>query len=143
MATANAKKDEHATDEWRPTRTEDNQHRWSDSSEHDGEDDNNEFFDAPEVSAPANPQPEFLHKRLNEQLPAQETVKPKSPGSDSLSRSLRSSWDQFRFLEDPYFIDEDALVEREALLTDEEKEVKSSQPLFLSSFHTHNSRNVI
>ena len=127
MATANAKKDEREADQWRPTRTDDNQHRWSDSSENEDEDDHHEFFDASEVSAPANPQPELLHKRLNEQLPTQETVKPKSPGSDSLSHSLHSSWDKFCFLEDPYFIDEDALVEREALLTEEEKEVKSFQ----------------
>ena len=79
MASANVKKDEH----WRPTRTEDNQHQWSDSSE-DDEDGNNEFFDASEVTASVNPPPDLLHNRLNEQFPTQETVKPKSPGSPTL-----------------------------------------------------------
>jgi hypothetical protein len=88
MASANAKKDEHEADQWRPTRTEDNQHRWSDSSDDDNEDDNNEFFDAPNVTAPVNPEPpELLHNRLNEQLTSRETVKPKSPGSNSHSLS--------------------------------------------------------
>jgi len=70
-------------------------HAWKNDEDNDDEDDGNEFFDANENPTETN----LLHERLNEKLNI-ETPK----------------------IEDPYFIDEDLLKERELLLTDEEKE---------------------
>ena len=72
-------------------------HAWKNDEDNDDEDDGNEFFDANENPTETN----LLHERLNEKLNI------KTPK-----------------IEDPYFIDEDLLKERELLLTDEEKEVK-------------------
>ena len=75
-------------------------HAWKDDEDDDEDEDGHEFFDANEHPATPSADANLLHERLNEKLNIE---KPK--------------------IEDPYFIDEDLLKEREALLTDEEKEV--------------------
>ena len=88
-------KDDH--DQWQSPDV----HAWKDEENEDEQDDDgHEFFDADEHPAPPTPEANLLHQRLNEQLNIE---KPK--------------------IEDPYFIDEDLLKEREALLNDDEKEV--------------------
>ncbi|CAF3343479.1 unnamed protein product [Rotaria socialis] len=114
MATANIKKEDDDPEQWQTTQGMREPHHWTDSSEDDNEDvDTNEFFDAHDTefqqnqspSTQTNTEAKLLHERLNADLSTNETVTKKSP-------------------EDPYFIDEDLLIERDALLTDEEKETR-------------------
>ncbi|CAF1175978.1 unnamed protein product [Adineta steineri] len=114
MATSNIKKDD---EQWESIQTMHNQHQWNESSDDEKDDiDNNEFFDAHDTdhhinqppSTEVNTEAELLHNRLNSQLHTDEVPKKKSP-------------------EDPYFIDEELLVEREKLLTEEDKEKRHSE----------------
>lgn len=102
MATSNAN-----DDQWKNVHNQDD---WEPSSD-DNDDDNHEFYDAPETTTTTevNREAELLHERLNSQLSTNETVeKKKTP-------------------EDPYFIDEELLTERETLLTEEDKEKRYNE----------------
>lgn len=118
------------------------QFQWNESSEDEKDnDDNHEFFDARDTefhstsssSAAAtetNAEADLLHKRLNAQLSTNETPTKKTPGTLAFV-SFQSTI--VFFAEDPYFIDEEVLVEREALLTEEDKEVSAIRSSTLRS----------
>ena len=108
------------------------QFQWNDSSDDEKDDgDNHEFFDAHDTDFHPNQSPttesnteaDLLHNRLNTQLSTSEETKKKTPGKSNLIIPYRVFSLSLPFLEDPYFIDEELLVEREALLTEEDKEV--------------------
>ncbi|CAF3605182.1 unnamed protein product, partial [Rotaria sp. Silwood2] len=113
MATSNIKSEDEEHEKWQTAQaTTHNPHKWADFSDDENDDiDNHEFFDAHDTdfhqnqspSTEAHAEAELLHKRLNSQLSTNEQEEKKSP-------------------EDPYFIDEELLTEREALLTEEDKE---------------------
>ncbi|CAF1022717.1 unnamed protein product [Rotaria sordida] len=117
MATANIKTEDEEYEQWHAAEAMRNPHQWADSSDDENDDiDNHEFFDAHDTELHKNPsssteghaEAELLHKRLNSQLSTDEQVQKKSP-------------------EDPYFIDEELLAERETLLTEEDKEKRHKE----------------
>ncbi|CAF1543146.1 unnamed protein product [Rotaria sp. Silwood1] len=117
MATANIKTEDDEREQWQAAQTAYNPHKWADLSDEEDDDiDNPEFFDAhdndfhqnPSSSTEGHAEAELLHNRLNSQLSTSEQVQKKSP-------------------EDPYFMDEELLVEREALLTEEDKEKRHKE----------------
>ncbi|CAF1633357.1 unnamed protein product [Adineta ricciae] len=118
MASSTVKKDDADHDQWQAAQTGHDQFEWHQSSDDEENDDanNHEFFDAhdtdfhqnPSSSTEPNTDADLLHNRLNAQLSTDETTKKTKP-------------------EDPYFIDEELLIEREALLSEEDKEKRHKE----------------
>jgi hypothetical protein len=127
MATGNANTDEQC----QTTATLPKPHDWRQFSDSDEDEiDEHEFFDAhdTDIAVPSTKlntnDNDLLHERLNQHLSTETKVKDKSPG---LIRQLYLFIVEYDchsyYLEDPYFIDEDLLIEREAMLTDDDKAV--------------------
>ncbi|CAF0768493.1 unnamed protein product [Adineta ricciae] len=98
MASSTVKKDDADHDQWQAAQTGHDQFEWHQSN----------FHQNPSSSTEPNTDADLLHNRLNAQLSTDETTKKTKP-------------------EDPYFIDEELLIEREALLSEEDKEKRHKE----------------